>query len=66
MEIKTGSITAAVLCLLVIGGSCVEHIRLQFGKEALLIFALTDLHVQQVWVDGRVVDLHQPLLNRLG
>lgn len=50
---------------LVIGGSCIEHVSLQFRKESLLVFALTDLHVKQVWVDGRVVDLHQPLLNCL-
>lgn len=50
---------------LVIGWSCVEHIGLQFGEESLLVFALTDLHVQQVWVDGCVVDLHQSLLNGL-
>lgn len=50
---------------LVVGGSRVEHVSLQFRKESLLVFALTDLHVQQVWVDGCVVDLHQPLLNCL-
>lgn len=50
---------------LVIGRPRVEHIGLQFGEKSLLIFALTDLHVQQVRVDGGVVDLHQPLLNGL-
>lgn len=50
---------------LIIGGPRVEHVGLQFGEEPLLVFALTDLHVQQVRVDGRVVDLHQPLLNGL-
>lgn len=50
---------------LVIARSCVEHFGLQFGEEPLLVLPLTDLHVQQVWVDGRVVNLHQPLLNGL-
>lgn len=50
---------------LVIGRPRVEHVSLQFREESLLIFALTDLHVQQVWMDGGVVDLHQPLLDGL-
>lgn len=50
---------------LVVGRPCVEHVGLQFREESLLVFALTDLHVQKVWVDGGVVDLHQPLLDGL-
>lgn len=50
---------------LVVGRPRVEHVGLQFGEESLLVFALTDLHVQKVWVDGGVVDLHQPLLDGL-
>ena len=50
---------------LVIRWSCVEHVGLKFGEESLFVFALTDLLVEQMWVDGRVVDLHQPLFNRL-
>lgn len=50
---------------LVVDGPCVKHVSLQLGEESLLVFALTDLHVQQVWVDGGVVNLHQPLLNGL-
>lgn len=51
---------------LVAGGPCSEHIRLQFGKKALLVFSLSDLHIKQVRVDGRVVDLFQSLLYSLG
>lgn len=42
---------------LVAGGPSGEDIRLQSGEEALLVAPLTDLHVQQVWVQGSVVDL---------
>lgn len=42
---------------LVAGGSSGEHIRLQSGEEALLVAPLADLHVQQVGVQGSVVDL---------
>ena len=51
---------------LVICGSRGQHVGLQLGEEALLVLALADLHVQQVGVDGRVIDLHQPLLDGLG
>lgn len=50
---------------LVISGPSVEHIGLQLGEKALLVFSLTNLHVQQVGVDGRVVDLYQALLDGL-
>lgn len=50
---------------LVIGRPRVKHVGLQFGEVPLLVSALPDLHVQQVRVDGGVVDLHQPLLDGL-
>lgn len=50
---------------LVAGGPSGEHIRLQAGEEALLIATLSDLHVQEVWVHSRVVDLREPHLNGL-
>lgn len=42
---------------LVAGGPSGEHVRLQSGEEALLVASLTDLHVEQVGVQGSVVDL---------
>lgn len=42
---------------LVAGGSSGQHVRLQSREEALLVAPLTDLHVQQVGVQGSVVDL---------
>lgn len=48
---------------LVAGGSSGEHIRLQSGEEALLVAPLADLHVQQVGVQGSVVDLWDSHLN---
>lgn len=45
------------MILLVAGGPGGQHVRLQSGEEALLVAPLTDLHVQQVWVQGGVVDL---------
>lgn len=42
---------------LVAGGPSGEHVRLQPGEEALLVAPLADLHVQQVRVQGGVVDL---------
>lgn len=48
-----------------LGRPGVQHVGLQLGEEARLVAALTDPHVQQVREDGRVVDLHQPLLHGL-
>lgn len=42
---------------LVADGPRGEHVRLQSGEEALLVASLANLHVQQVGVQGRVVDL---------
>lgn len=60
----------SVVCVkedsLVAGGSGGKHIRLEFGEKALLVFSLANLHIQQVRMDGRVIDLSQPLLNGLG
>lgn len=48
---------------LVAGGPGGEHVRLQPGEEALLVASLADLHVQQVGVQGGVVDLCDSHLN---
>lgn len=54
------------LRLLVIGGSRCQDVRLQLWEKPLLIFPLANLHIEQVRVDGCVVNLHQPLLDGLG
>lgn len=48
---------------LVAGGPSGQHIRLQSGEEALLVAPLADLHVQQVGVQGGVVDLYDSHLD---
>lgn len=48
---------------LVAGGPSGEHIRLQSGEEALLVASLANLHVQQVGVQGGVVDLYHSHLD---
>lgn len=48
---------------LVTGRPCVEHVGLQLGEESLLVLSLTDLHVQQVRVQGGVVNLHDSHLD---
>ena len=45
-------------CLLVISWSCCQDIRLQLWKEPLLIFALTNFHIKQMWVDCSVIHFH--------
>lgn len=50
-------------CLLVIGWSCCQDIGLQLWEEPLLIFALTDFHIKQMWVNCSVIHFHQSLLN---
>ncbi|TNN86613.1 hypothetical protein EYF80_003081 [Liparis tanakae] len=49
--------------------TCGEHIGLQAGEEALLVASLTDLHVQQVGVEGRgqvAIALVRDHVNRSG
>lgn len=48
---------------LVAGGPGGENVGLQTGEEALLVAPLADLHVQQVGVQGGVVDLRDPHFN---
>lgn len=50
---------------LAIGQPRVEHVGLQCGEESLLVLALTNLHVEQVGVDGGVVNPPEPLLDGL-
>lgn len=50
---------------LVAAGPGGEHVRLQPGKEALLVTALAYLHVQQVGVQGSVVNFCHSHLNGL-
>lgn len=48
---------------LLVGRPRVEHVRLQSGEEASHVPALADLHVEQVRMDGGVIDLRQALLD---